>query len=74
MEPSRIREYKNKFYELKAETGEEIEILERKIWDPTQNMQNIKRLTDISFECFKGLGVTDWAVFDFRFNTEENEF
>lgn len=74
MEPSRIREYKHKFYELKAKTGEEVEILERVIWDPTQNMQNIKRLTDISFECFKGLGVTDWAVFDFRLNTEENEF
>jgi len=74
IDPYKIRENKHKIYEWRAITGQESEIIDRIILDEKTDSVIIQRLKDISFKCFKGLNVNDWAVFDFRYNTEEDNF
>lgn len=74
IDPKKIRENKHKIYEYRALTGQEMEVIDRIILKPEKDGMIIDRLKKISFDCFKGLNIKDWAVFDFRYNQQEDEF
>lgn len=74
IDPNKIRENKHKIYEFRSKEGLDIEMIERKILDPQVDADFYQRLKEISFESFKTLNINDWAVFDYRYNTEEDKF
>lgn len=69
-----IRTYANKHPDFKALKNEETKILRTLILDEQKDADLIKRLEEISFRCFRALNVDDSAVFDFRYNSQEDEF
>lgn len=74
IQPDKIRESKHKIYDYLAAKGKEMEIIERKILNEEQDKDIIERLKTISLDCFKYLNINDWAVFDYRYDTEEDKF
>jgi len=69
-----IRKNYFKQIDFKATKNEECKRVQRTHLTKEIEGDLIKRLEKTSFECFKILNAVDYAVFDFRYNTEEDQY
>jgi D-alanine-D-alanine ligase-like ATP-grasp enzyme len=73
IEENDIRSNFYKQIDFKATKNEECKRIGRKCIDPEKEPELLKRLQELSFTSFKALNVHDYAVFDYRYNTKEDE-
>ena len=69
-----IRSNYYKQIDFKATKNQECKRIGRMCLDPEKEGDLLKRLEKVSFTSFKALNCDDYAVFDFRYDTEEDEF
>lgn len=68
-----IRSNKFKHIDYKATKSEESKLITRLRLDEQKEAELLERLKKLSFTCFEGLHAADYGVFDFRYNTQEDE-
>lgn len=73
VEENEIRSNFYKQIDFKATKNQECKRIGRKCLDPQKEADLLRRLQQLSFSSFKALNVYDYAVFDYRYNTKEDE-
>lgn len=69
-------DFRSNFYkqiDFKQLKNQECKRIGRKFLNEENEHELVKRLKQISFASFKGLNVYDYAVFDFRYDTKEDQ-